>query len=304
MKWITVVLGVALAFSLSSANALASVAQRTVAPTSTFDVGILHVERFGKAGGRSIVLIPALFCGSWQWNVQIAALSPAYDVYMVTLPGFDGRPIVSGDDLMARAAQSLHVLITTRHLNRPIVAGHSLGGTLTVYFAEHYPRDVTNVVTVEGGYPEAPTQAERDARVAKSTAPFQGVAKANVGPVIRNAMLQYTITRPADVDAVEKLAASSDPQAIIAWMAAALTLDLTPGLSAITEPFTVIIPFDPQIDPYQGFKTEQQKREAYVRWASHAPDSRVTVIAPSRHFVMFDQPEEFEKAFEAAISRQ
>lgn len=297
------VLGVAFAISLLSANARASVAQRTVAPTSTFDVGILHVERFGKAGGRSIVLIPALFCGSWQWNAQIAALSPAYDVYAVTLPGFDGSPMVSGGDLMARAAQSLHSLITSRRLNRPIVAGHSLGGTLTVYFAEHYPRDATNVVTVEGGYPEAPTQAERNARVTKSTAPFQGVAQADVGPVIKNAMLQYTITNPADVDAVEKLAARSDPQAIIAWMQAALTLDLTPGLSAITVPFTVIVPFDPQIDPYQGFKTKKQKREAYVRWASHAPNSQVIVIAPSRHFVMFDQPAKFEQAFESAIAR-
>lgn len=303
MKKLAVILGVAFAISLLSANARASVAQRTVAPSSTFDVGILHVERFGKAGGRSIVLIPALFCGSWQWNAQIAALSPTYDVYAVTLPGFDGRPMVSGDNLMARAAQSLHRLITSRHLNRPIVAGHSLGGTLTVYFDEHYPRDVTNVVTVEGGYPEAPTQAERDARVAKSTAPFQGVAQADVGPVIRNAMLQYTITNSGDVDAVEKLAARSDPQAIIDWMQAALTLDLTPGLSSITAPFTVIIPFDPQIDPYQGFKTEQQKREAYVRWAAHAPNSRVIVIAPSRHFVMFDQAAKFEQAFESAIAR-
>jgi pimeloyl-ACP methyl ester carboxylesterase len=279
------------------------VAPRTVAPTSTFDVGILHVERFGATGGRSIVLIPALFCGSWQWNAQIDALSSKYDVLAVTLPGFDDRSMVAGGDLMARAAQSLHLLITQHHLRRPIVAGHSLGGTLTVYFAEHYPADATAIVTVEGGYPLAPTQAQRDARVAKSVAPYDGVSQSDVGAIIRNTTLQYTITSPADVDAVSKLAAQSDPNAIVAWIRAALSLDLTPGLSQITVPFTVIIPFDAEIDPYQGFNTAQQKLAAYTAWAAHTADSKVILITPSRHFVMFDQPAKFEQAFEAAISR-
>ena len=53
----------------------ASVAERHVAPSATFDSGILHVERFGETGRRAIVFVPALFCGSWQWNAQIDALS-------------------------------------------------------------------------------------------------------------------------------------------------------------------------------------------------------------------------------------
>jgi pimeloyl-ACP methyl ester carboxylesterase len=297
-------LAVLLFCAMAWLRAQASVPARNVAPTSTFDVGILHIERFGHAGGRSIVLIPALFCGSWEWNAQIDALAPRYDVLAVTLPGFDGRPMVTGDALMARAARSLHALIASYHLRRPIVAGHSLGGTLAVYFGENYPGDASAIVTVEGGYPIAPTQAQRDARVAKSVAAYKNVSQSNVGAVIRKTTLQYTITSPADVAAAERLAARSDPVAIADWIRAALSLDLTPRLASITVPFTVIIPFDPNIDPYQGFKTEQQKRDAYTRWAAHAPDPKVIVIAPSRHFVMFDQPAQFERAFESAISRQ
>lgn len=281
----------------------ASVAARHVSPNAVFTSGILKVERFGNHAGRSIVFIPALFCGSWQWNAQINALSGRYDVVVVTLPGFDGRPAIAGDALMQRAAASLHQLIVAHHLDRPIVVGHSLGGTLAVHFAEHYPHDATNVVTVEGGYPLASTQAQRDALVAKSTAPYATVAQSAVGAVIREQTLQYTITRKADVDAVEPLTARSDPRAIAAWMRAALSLDLTSGLSKITVPFTSIIPFDPEIDPYQGFKTLASKRTAYIRWVSHAPTGEVIVIDHSRHFVMFDQPREFEAALEAAIAR-
>lgn len=281
----------------------AAVAQREVAPNATFDSGILKVERFGNPNARAIVFIPALFCGSWQWNAQINALSKSYDLYVVTLPGFDGRPMISGDDLMARAAQSLDNLVTSRHLRRPVVVGHSLGGTLAVYFAEHYPNDLTNLVSVEGGYPIAPTQAARDAQVATSTAKYEGISQAQTGSVIRDQTLQYTIANKADVDAVEPLAGRSDPAAIVAWMRAALTLDLTPGLSHITVPFTAIIPFDPTIDPYQGFKTAAQKQGDYTRWVANAADGTVILITPSRHFVMWDQPERFEQALETAIAR-
>jgi pimeloyl-ACP methyl ester carboxylesterase len=86
-------------------------------------------------------------------------------------------------------------------------------------------------------------------------------------------------------------------------MRAALALDLTPGLSQIAVPFTVIIPFDPVIDPYQGFKTKADKLAAYVRWASNAANGKVIVIDRSRHFVMFDRPEQFAQALGAAILR-
>ncbi|MBV9027972.1 MAG: alpha/beta hydrolase [Candidatus Eremiobacteraeota bacterium] len=286
-----------------SVAARASVAQRHVAPAATFDSGILRVERFGRAGARPIVFIPALFCGSWQWNAQINALSTSYDLFVVTLPGFDGRPMVAGDDLMNRAARSIAALIVARHLRRPILLGHSLGGTLAVYFAERYPSDVSNVVTVEGGMPEGPTPAARERAVARETAPFRGIPQGKLGAVLREQQLQYTITGAADVATVERYASRSQPRAIVDWMRAAFLLDLTPDLTKIAAPFTVIVPFEPRIDPYVGFATADAKRAAYVRWAAHARNSKVILIQPARHFVMFDEPEEFERALEAALER-
>jgi hypothetical protein len=67
--------------------------------------------------------------------------------------------------------------------------------------------------------------------------------------------------------------------------------------------FGAIIPFDAQIDPYQGFKTEADKLAAYNAWVAHARHGKVIMITGSRHFVMIDRPRAFEMALESAIAR-
>jgi pimeloyl-ACP methyl ester carboxylesterase len=170
-----------------------------------------------------------------------------------------------------------------------------------VYFAEHHPGVAGAIIAAEGGYPAAPTQSERDERVAAGVKPYIRLRQVEFGPVLRKNMLQFVITDTSDVDTVEALAARSDPQAMVEWMRAALSLDLTPGLPVISAPFEEIIPFDPRIDPYQGFPSFAAKQAAYDRWVAHAPRGKVVMIDRSRHFMLFDQPAAFDRALLAAI---
>ena len=289
--------------AIALAITLSGLAPRTVEPVATFDSGMLHVERFGNPAHRAVVFIPALFCGSWQWNRQIDDLSTKYDVVVVTLPGFDGRPMVAGDSLVDRATHDIDGLIKTHHLQRPIVVGHSLGGTFAVLFGKRYPSDASAIITVEGGYPEGATQKSRVAATEAAMRPYEGIPRSALGAALRKNLLQYTITRRADVDAVEKLAERSDPAAIVAWGRAALILDTGPHLSDIKVPLTAIVPFDSVIDPYQGFKSLAAKWAAYTRWLSNAPRGEVIMVDHSRHFVMFDQPAAFERALDESLAR-
>jgi len=288
MTWFSLVLAVLLGVPL---------------PQARFDSGIVQVERYGNATARPLVLVPGLACGPWVWSAQIHALAAKYDLYVLSLPGFDGRSMIGGDDLMKRVVASLHELIVSHHLKRPIVVGHSLGGTIAVLFGETYPHDAANIVTVEGGYPVAPTQAERNAYVARRVALYGGISQNQLGEALRKNMLQYTITRTSDVDRATILAGRSEPEGIVDWIRAGLTIDLTPRLARITVPFTAIIPFDAQIDPYNGFKTAADKQAAYTAWVAHTARGKVMLITGSRHFVMIDRPRAFESALEAAIAR-
>ena len=62
----------------------------TEAAVERFEVGALAVERHGKRG-RPLVLIPGLASGSWVWQDAIRTFRDDHVLYVVTLPGFDGR---------------------------------------------------------------------------------------------------------------------------------------------------------------------------------------------------------------------
>jgi pimeloyl-ACP methyl ester carboxylesterase len=273
-------------------------------PSEAFNAGMLRVQHYGRTGRPPVIFIPALACGASQWQREISALGDRYDIYALTLPGFDGRSRDAGGHLMDRAIADVSALIESRRLDHPLLIGHSLGGTLAILFAERRSSEVRGVIAVDGGYPLAPTAPERDERVRQATAPYRGVDQRALGDSLREHMLQYVITRKSDVDSVEAVAARSDPAAVVDWMRAALRLDLTPQLKQITVPLTEIVPFDQDIDPYQGFPSLDAKRARYGAFVRHAPRGTLVMIDHARHFVMIDQPRAFDRALYAAIDAE
>ncbi|GCE31755.1 alpha/beta hydrolase [Dictyobacter alpinus] len=50
-------------------------------------------------------------------------------------------------------AADLSALITTLELEQPIVLGHSLGALISLYFAAHYPNQLSKLILADGGAP-------------------------------------------------------------------------------------------------------------------------------------------------------
>ena len=97
-------------------------------------------------------------------------------------------------------------------MNHPIVIGHSLGGTLAVLIDERHPKEPSAIVAVEGGYPVAATQAQRDRITAAASKPYDGADEATFARALRANQLQYVITSTGDVDTVSRYACRSDPR--------------------------------------------------------------------------------------------
>lgn len=267
------------------------------APAERFDIQGMLVERHGS-GAQALILIPGLASGGWVWQETARAFAATHSVYVVTLPGFDGRPPVEGDQ-MAAARAALLELVRARRLVKPVLVGHSLGGTLAIALAAEQPALFKGVLSLdglpvmprtEGMPPEQRAQMAENMRARMAT--LQGPAFAAQQ---RQYMRTIGMVDMAKADDAAQLTARSDPATVAAWVGAVLAQDLRPRLPSITAPVLVLAPhFAPDGGAQSVAPAEQV---AYYReLMSGTPRLEVAPIDNARHFAMIDQPRAFNDA--------
>jgi pimeloyl-ACP methyl ester carboxylesterase len=281
--------------ALPAAHAADAPANRyaaTIAPAERFEVGGVLVERHGS-GGRPLILIPGLAGGSWVWQDTVRAFAPDHAVYVLTLPGFDGRP-PAGPAPFAAARAAVEELIASRHLDKPVIVGHSLGGILALAVAEDKPAAIGGVVSIDG----LPVMPGTEDMPPVARGQFADRTRLQIGrqPPALFAQQQQTYMRTIGVldmsraDALAQLTARSDPASVGAWAADVLTLDLRPGLKTIQAPVLAIVPYL-DLDSAQQGLTPAAKADYYRALMEGTPKLQVVTVSPARHFAMFDQPE-------------
>jgi pimeloyl-ACP methyl ester carboxylesterase len=286
-RWLAIIIAICASVTV----ALSQHAHAADTATS-FDIGAVHVERHGEQG-TPVILIPGLASGAWVWKDTIAALKTEHRVYAITLAGFDGRPAVKGD-LLAQAAASLHQLIVVQKLDKPVLVGHSLGGTLSLLYASAHSSEIGGVVAVDGlpvfpsteGVPAAQRPAMAERVRAQFSAPTQAAFEVQ--------QLQYMrAIGVVDADkaaAAAKLSSRSDRAAVADYAAAVMALDLRPQLPAIRVPVLEVSPYF--ASDYAAMNiSEEGKRGYYRALLDGVPKLEVVSIPQSRHFAMIDQPQ-------------
>src|SRR4051812_45441332 len=110
------------------------------------------VEVAGR--GPDVILIPGLTSGREVWRSTVAAL-PGYRYHLVQVSGFAGEPARGNraGPVVAPLADELVRYIADRHLVRPAIIGHSMGGTLAMMIAARRP-DLVGRLMVVDMYPQ------------------------------------------------------------------------------------------------------------------------------------------------------
>jgi pimeloyl-ACP methyl ester carboxylesterase len=264
----------------------------TIAPAERFELGGILVERHG-AQGRPLILVPGLASGSWVWQDTIRAFAADHAVYVLTLPGFDGRP-PAGPAPFAAARAAIEELIASRHLAKPVIVGHSLGGILALAVAEDKAAAIGGIVSIDG----LPVMPGTEDMPPVQRAQFADATRLQIGrqPAALFARQQQAYMRTIGVldmgraDALAQLTAKSDPASVGLWSADVLTLDLRPGLKSIQAPVLTIVPYL-DLDSTQQGLTPDGKADYYRALMEGTPKLQVVTVSPARHFAMFDQPE-------------
>lgn len=117
-------------------------------PSGSFiTVGSLRIHYIEHPGADTpVVLIHGLPGTAEDWN-EMTPLLAGHRTIAIDRPGFGYSS--GGYVPFERQLSTIHQLLADLHVTRPILVGHSYGGTISLGYAERYPNDVRGLVLVD-----------------------------------------------------------------------------------------------------------------------------------------------------------
>jgi pimeloyl-ACP methyl ester carboxylesterase len=262
-----------------------------------------HSFRVEVSGhGRAMILIPGLSSSGDTWKTTVARYQDRFQCHVLTLAGFAGVPAIDAPVLSAARAE-LAAYIRERHLDRPIIIGHSLGGTLALAIAADHPDLVGPLVVVDslpflaGAQFQAKSVEDAKASIAAMHAYMTNQTRAQYDAYVRSGMAtKFMATSPADFDTITRWGLDSDQRTVADAMADLMSLDLREDVARIASPTLVLGTWAGLHDQLKGYGIDLP-REAFVQTFEQqfAKLSRLhfAMAEQSRHFIMFDDPQWF-----------
>jgi pimeloyl-ACP methyl ester carboxylesterase len=256
-----------------------------------------------RGSGPDVVLIPGLSSSPDVWESTIAAV-PGYRYHVVHVSGFAGRPAGgnAGGPVVAPVAEEIARYIRETRLARPAVVGHSLGGAWGMMVAGRHPDLVSRLMVVDmmpfmgamfGGPNATPESVRPMAEQFR-----QGIAS-SAGPQ-RQAIIDQTIAGMVRTESMRPLAVrhSMESDAAVSGQAMydLITTDLRPELRNIRVPMTVLWVRAPGAPV-----TEEQMAGFYRMSYANAPQARLVRVPNAYHFIMWDEPEAFQRELRAFL---
>jgi pimeloyl-ACP methyl ester carboxylesterase len=121
---------------------------KTSLPTGTR----IHYQQMGE--GPDLVMVHGLTGNLAVWHLQIApALQDRFRILTYDLRGHGLSSVPHAGYSPDEMADDLLALLDALEIERPILAGHSYGADISLYFAARYPDRVRAVVAIEAALP-------------------------------------------------------------------------------------------------------------------------------------------------------
>lgn len=95
-------------------------------------------EECGEGNEQTIILLHGFGGSSRYWHKVCPSLSERYRIIMPQLRGHGGSSSPHGAYSMEAMAEDIHRLVEKLQINKVVMLGHSLGGYVTLAFAEQY----------------------------------------------------------------------------------------------------------------------------------------------------------------------
>jgi lipase len=168
-------------------------------PIKTYDAdvtgGTLRVLSWGD-GPRPVLAVHGITANATCWQAVARALPEDCPLYAVDLRGRGHSAALPGPYGFDQHLADLRDAVRALGLDRPVLAGHSLGAYIALLAADAYPGTFGRLVLVDGGLPlPVPADADLDAILAASLGP--AVARLSESYPTPGAYVEFWRSHPA-----------------------------------------------------------------------------------------------------------
>lgn len=249
-----------------------------------------------KGKGSPILLFPGFGCTGEVWNETVAVLSKTNECHIFTFAGFGNVPPIA-TPWFAKIKDGVINYVKDNKLKKPILLGHSLGGTLSLWLAASEKEMFKKAIVVDAlpcsaalmipGYTgeTIPYETPRSKMILDmDSVSFSNMNAQAVSYMCLNKEKQPTVLRWMN---------AVDRKTYVYGYVDMLNLDLRKEIAGIKIPVIILAATHPDITAVQ--KTYQAQYE-------NLPTVKIHYADHAAHFVMFDQPEWFVTNVKEAIN--
>jgi pimeloyl-ACP methyl ester carboxylesterase len=256
-------------------------------PIATINHATIHYEEWGS--GKPLVLVHGFPLDGRIWDGQRQALSGAYRVIILDLPGFGRSHEASGAFSLEDLADVVHGLLQELNAVPSALAGLSMGGYVALAYAKKYPSDLAALILIdtraEADTPDSKQARQRMIALAQS-AGSDAVAAQMLPKMLAPGAEQH---RPALAETLRDIMRQCPAETIAHALAAMRDRpDQTANLPSIAVPTLIIVGEDDAITP------------PAVAEAMHRaiPRSQLVIIRGAGHMSPMEQPQQVSDAID------
>lgn len=257
--------------------------------------------------GQPIIFIHGYASEGTVWNETVNLLSSDYECHVLQLAGFAGRKAIDEEEFLPIIRDEVAEYIKKKKLKNVIVAGHSLGGFLSLWIASEYPDLVSKIVSVDGlpflGTVINPgATSESMMPMAKEQFRYDydfEPGKETFSDEQRRGYLSTMTIKENKIDELLKWTKKSDGRTLNQSMFELMITDIREDIKKITSPVLV---FGAWIAYKQYGSTRESTEKLYTSLYKNVKDFRIELTDKGKHFIMWDDFDWYSKTLKEFLS--